>query len=37
MSEFDDEAPMKNRKCHTYGTTQEKDRNRNKKKQEPLK
>jgi hypothetical protein len=37
MSKFVDVAPMKYRKCHTLGTTQEKVRNRNKKKQEPLK
>jgi len=37
MSEFVDVAPMKYGKCQTLGTTQEKVRNRNKEKQEPLK
>jgi hypothetical protein len=37
MSKLVDVAPTKYRKYQTLGTTQEKVRNRNKKKQKPLK
>jgi hypothetical protein len=37
MSEFVDVAPTKYRKCHTFGTTRGRVRNRNKEKREPLK